>query len=698
MEGKHNQAEQHPGKPVDGDEATIAEAWQEQLAQAESSKLAAELQQAPPALYRRFARAYRDLLALSRARRCKLLRSMGMTLSGAALAFALALGQVPIARAAGIGVGGSCTLVDAITAANTDTMTGGCAAGSGADTITLSGNVTLTSVNNGHDYYYGANGLPQITSAITIEGNGFTIARDGGAPAFRIFQVNSSGNLTLNDTAITGGNANFGGGIYSRYGTLTLNGSTISGNIGNDGGGMWSRATVTLNDSTVSGNSSSGQGGGITNNSGTLILMGSTVSGNTAGFGGGISNTVSGTATVTNSTVSGNTASYEGGGISSSGGSTLTVTNSTVSGNTAGSRGGGIYGGGTLTLTNSTISGNTANGSGGGISNRSTLTLANSLVSGNTAPSGREIFNAPPFCMIDPPVCGPPGTINAANYNLLGHSGESNAQAFANFTPSGSGGDIISTSDGTNPTALAAILDTTLQNNGGDTETHALVTGSPAVDAAPSGPATDQRGIARPQGAAFDIGAFELEQVSNIAPVANNDSYSTNEDTALNVPAPGVLGNDSDADSDSLTAILVSGPAHGTLTLNPNGSFTYTPATNYSGSDSFSYKANDGTADSNIATVSLTVVSALDQIDELIAAVQALADSGTINGGQSNALITKLENAAGYVDSGQEAQAISKMQTFISQVNSFIGSGVLTSAEGQPLIDKANAIIQSLGG
>ncbi|HEX9696363.1 MAG TPA: cadherin-like domain-containing protein, partial [Actinomycetota bacterium] len=93
----------------------------------------------------------------------------------------------------------------------------------------------------------------------------------------------------------------------------------------------------------------------------------------------------------------------------------------------------------------------------------------------------------------------------------------------------------------------------------------------------------------------------------NDAPVAVADAYATDEDVALNVPAPGVLANDSDAEGDSLTAALVSGPANGTLTLNADGSFSYAPAVNFNGPDSFTYKANDGTADSNVATVSLTV-------------------------------------------------------------------------------------------
>src|SRR5439155_128949 len=73
--------------------------------------------------------------------------------------------------------------------------------------------------------------------------------------------------------------------------------------------------------------------------------------------------------------------------------------------------------------------------------------------------------------------------------------------------------------------------------------------------------------------------------------------------------APGVLANDTDPDGDTKTAVLVSGPLHGTLTLNANGSFTYTPAVNYNGPDSFTYKANDGTLTSNVATVAITVVA-----------------------------------------------------------------------------------------
>jgi VCBS repeat-containing protein len=93
----------------------------------------------------------------------------------------------------------------------------------------------------------------------------------------------------------------------------------------------------------------------------------------------------------------------------------------------------------------------------------------------------------------------------------------------------------------------------------------------------------------------------------NDVPVAANDSYTTNEDTALTISAPGVLTNDTDADGNSLTASVVTGPGHGALSLNGNGSFTYTPAADYNGTDTFTYKVNDGTADSNTATVTMTI-------------------------------------------------------------------------------------------
>ena len=93
----------------------------------------------------------------------------------------------------------------------------------------------------------------------------------------------------------------------------------------------------------------------------------------------------------------------------------------------------------------------------------------------------------------------------------------------------------------------------------------------------------------------------------NDAPVVNDDSYSVNEDSFLTVSAPGVLSNDSDVDGDTLQAQVVDGPANGTVVLQSNGSFLYTPNANFGGSDSFTYKVTDGTTETAAATVYITV-------------------------------------------------------------------------------------------
>ena len=292
--------------------------------------------------------------------------------------------------------------------------------------------------------------------------------------------------------------------------------------------------------------------------------------------------------TVTASTLSGNSTAIIGGaGIYNAG--TLTVTNSTLSGNEVwwyGS-GGGIYNLGTLTVTASTLVDNYAGDGGvqpggGGIYNAGTLHIRNTILAGNTADTAGPDLK---------------GSLTSSGYNLIG-----NTSGGSGFAPT----DLLNVDPLLGP----------LQDNGGPTWTVALLPGSPAIDAGDNtdAPQFDQRGEGYPRifGGQIDIGAYEVQTAlpGNTPPVAVNDSYSTNEDTALTVLAPGVLGNDSDADGNRLTAVLVSGPAHGTLTLYSNGSFTYTPAANYNGPDSFTYKANDGQADSNnIATVSITVTA-----------------------------------------------------------------------------------------
>lgn len=189
------------------------------------------------------------------------------------------------------------------------------------------------------------------------------------------------------------------------------------------------------------------------------------------------------------------------------------LTNSTVTGNsTSGSlgEGGGIYNSTALTLTNSTVSENSVEGIGGGIYNNSwnKATLFSSIISGNQASDGgNEVYNYQS------------SNIVADSYNLFGHSGENNAEAFYGFIPGSS--DVNATNGGIDgiliPTAQSAILHP-LGDNGGPTMTHTLVPGSPALDLDASCSALqeagkellDQRGESRPVGNGCDAGSFEL--------------------------------------------------------------------------------------------------------------------------------------------------------------------------------------------
>jgi hypothetical protein len=114
----------------------------------------------------------------------------------------------------------------------------------------------------------------------------------------------------------------------------------------------------------------------------------------------------------------------------------------------------------------------------------------------------------------------------------------------------------------------------------------------------------------------------------NDAPVAQDDTYTTNEDTPLVVAKPGILGNDYDVDGDPLTAVLVSGPAHGTLALNPDGSFTYTPNPNFYGTDTFTYRAFDGALYSNVATVTITVSFVNDPMEASDVSLRTCVNEG----------------------------------------------------------------------
>lgn len=285
--------------------------------------------------------------------------------------------------------------------------------------------------------------------------------------------TNSSG--AIGTVGVPGGS---GGGIYG--GTLTISNSIINSNSAQYQSGGIHGAYVTITNSTVNNNQvrgfkgAAGPGGGMWINGGTITN--SVVSGNFAGSGGGIS----GSATIVNSTISNNVAIQDGGGIAGE----SVITNCTISHNSA-NRGGGIYRGGTIA--HSTISDNSAT-QGGGIYvvSNSMLEISDTILkSGST---GSNLVNGG-------------GAISSHGYNLSNDNG---------------GGFLTGPGDQINIDPLLGPL----QNNGGQTFTHALLNGSPAIDAGNPGftppPFTDQRGYLRVYNGRIDIGSFELQP--NITP------------------------------------------------------------------------------------------------------------------------------------------------------------------------------------
>jgi CSLREA domain-containing protein len=413
-------------------------------------------------------------------------------------------------------------------------------------------------------------GLLEIEKALTITGpsTGIIIQRRSTDPEFRILRVGSAGTVVLTNLTLRGGKTDRVGGGIINFGTLALTNSTVAGNaaaivggidnhgaltlahsrvannfgagignhndhtltltnsvvahnsgvgIGNDGG------TLALTNSTIAYNSNGGignsgaailthtritgnsamEGGGISN-AGGLTLTNSTVARNSAATGGGIANSEPGGVTITNSAVVDNSATQEGGGILNQAfgfcrtSADVTLTNSTVSGNSAG-RGGGISNSGPCSagvgLSNSTVARNSATQEGGGIrlaSFEGGAGLTNSLVAQNSAPTGPDVLVHPS-----------PESDVVARFNLIG---DGTGSGITN-TDGNQVGKVSPNSSPIDP-RLGPLAD-----NGGPTLTHALLLGSPAIDAAstPDCPTTDQRGVLRPQGAACDIGSYERE-------------------------------------------------------------------------------------------------------------------------------------------------------------------------------------------
>ena len=298
-------------------------------------------------------------------------------------------------------------------------------------------------------------------------------------------------------------------------GNVVLHGMTLTHTGGLSSGGIINSATLTVANCVISNHIFSSSGG--ISNSGTLFVLNSTISGN---GGSGIQNS-SGSATITNSTISGN-ANASGGGIRLWSGS-LTVVNSTITGNRAGA-GPGLVGGGIRV-------------------EAGTASLDNTIVAGNFRDNGSTVDDIN-------------GSIAAARYNVIGDAATSGGIAH------GTDGNIVGNNgSGTIPTA--SILNTTLAMNGGETPTHALVSGSPALDAgnntlaadASGNPlTTDQRGagFARIVNGTVDTGSFELvpDSDGDGIPDADDNCVSTPNPDQLDTDADG-FGNACDADDDN---------------------------------------------------------------------------------------------------------------------------------------------------
>ena len=298
----------------------------------------------------------------------------------------------------------------------------------------------------------------------------------------------------MDDCIFTGNSATAGGAIYNG-GTLTVNGCSFFDNSAFDGGGIDNEGTANVAASSFTSNSSTDRGAAIFN-SGTLTVLACTMSKNSARVtGGGIENY--GSTTVNNSTFANNSATY-GGGLGNEVGATTALTNCTIYGNTASINGGGIAAAGTnpFVLIDCTISGNKS-ASGGGIETGqqgSAGTLTNTIVAGNTATGTGPDINV---------VNGSP---LSGSYNLIG-----NGTGLTGISNGNAGHNQVGVS-----VANVGLDPTGLQNNGGPTQTIALLPGSRAIGAGATSatPTADQRGVARPVGSPSDIGAYQTTNVT----------------------------------------------------------------------------------------------------------------------------------------------------------------------------------------
>ena len=347
-----------------------------------------------------------------------------------------------------------------------------------------------------------------VNKSVTISGPGAgSLTVDGNANS-RVFHIGSDKTVSIFGLTITDGNA--------------------SGNYPDDrGAGIYNdHATLTLSNCTISGNSAAGIGGGTYNDNAILTLNNCTIASNSAGFGSGIFNDgFAGSATlqIHNSTISSNAAINNGGGVyndgSQGGNASLTISSSTLSANSARS-GGGILndgfdsGSAVLTISNSTLNGNSADNSGGGVFNygfagSAALQLSNSTLSGNSAGSdGGAISNVIAAVQISNSILN----AGAAGGNIFSDSGTITSLGY-NLSSDDGGGFLTGSGDQINTNPMLGPL----QDNGGPTFTHELLSGSPAIDAGDPNftppPFFDQRGpgFDRVVNGRIDSGSFEVQ-------------------------------------------------------------------------------------------------------------------------------------------------------------------------------------------
>lgn len=357
-------------------------------------------------------------------------------------------------------------------------------------------------------------------SGLTISGGGYEIAYGGGIR-------NTDGILNLTDSVISDCRARIGGGIYNELGTVDVRNSVFSdcGTAICTGGGAISSlfGTVTLRGSTISGGFAASSGGAISSDDSTLTVLDSVIADNYAEHGGGIA--ADGTLIIVNTTLSGNQARSQGGGIFNLG--SMELLNTTIMQNTA-ACGGGILNIGHATIVNCTLSGNAAQVTtpqgtvlswAGGIYNEGTGELRSTTITQNAAEVGGGVFDAGDLSssLVATNTIIADNTASQANPDLEGvfTSGGHNLI--------GSVGTAFGFIDGVNGDRVGSGIHPIdpllgpLADNGGPTLTHALLLGSPAIDAGDNAdaPVTDQRGLARVADgdnsgtATIDIGAFE---------------------------------------------------------------------------------------------------------------------------------------------------------------------------------------------